>query len=166
MGGLLSVFNEQEGISEFEHMFEVWTNPEALFEFFQAHQKDLSSSTTEEAVNRTIEDALALEDRFLDTVENDTEQLQTLFKPLSNNQFRLAGFQRSKAYGELRRSWLRVYAIRVDEDNYIVTGGAIKLTRTMQDRPHTNDQLRRLTRMRDYLIENGFDDRDIEDLEA
>ncbi len=35
--------------------------------------------------------------------------------------------------------------------SYIVTGGAIKLTDKMQDRPHTQKQLIRLKMVRDWL---------------
>jgi len=163
---LLSVYNEDKGVSEFENIFDEWTNPEKAYEFFRTHQDDLQNYTIDEAVNRTFDDACALEDKFYDVAANDDEQLQTLFKPLSNSQFRLSKFQRSKAYGELRRSWLRVYAVRVEADKYIITGGAIKLTQTMQERPHTKEQLDRLTKLRDYLLENGFDDSDIEILEV
>jgi hypothetical protein len=163
---LLSVYNEDKGVSEFENIFDEWTNPEKVYEFFRTHQDDLQNYTIDEAVNRTFDDACALEDKFYDVAENDDEQLQTLFKPLFNTQYRLTEFQRSKAYGELRRSWLRVYAVRLEADKYIVSGGAIKLTDAMQDRPHTQEQLDRLTKLRDYLLENGFDDSDIEILEV
>jgi len=163
---LLSISNEDEGQSEFEHLFDKLTNTETLFSFFETHLHDLQNYTIGEAVNRTFDDACALEDKFYDVAENDNVQLQTIFKPLSNSQYRLSKYQRSKAYGEVRRSWLRVYAVRLESDKYIVTGGAIKLTQTMQERPHTQEQLDRLTQMRDYLIENGFEDSDIEILEV
>ena len=63
------------------------------------------------------------------------------------------------------KSWLRIYAIRINPETYIVTGGAIKLTQTMQERPHTNGQLTRLNQVRDYLIQEGFDENDIEETE-
>lgn len=88
-----------------------------------------------------------------------------MFKPLNPGDYRLLEFQKSKAYGTIRKSWLRIYAIRINAETYIITGGAIKLTRTMQERPHTNDQLKRLTQVRDYLIREGFDETDIEEIE-
>lgn len=57
-------------------------------------------------------------------------------------------------------SWLRVYAIRIETDVYIVTGGAIKLTPSMQDRPHTMLELQKLNKCRDYLKQNGGFDQD------
>ena len=61
-------------------------------------------------------------------------------------------------------SWLRLYAIRLESGRFIITGGAIKLTATMQEREHTLEELNKLNKVRDYLISlsvfdyNGFED--------
>ena len=57
-------------------------------------------------------------------------------------------------------SWLRVYAIRLEKNVFIVTCGAIKLTRTMQDRSHTQEELNKLNQCRQYLVSNGVFDSD------
>lgn len=49
---------------------------------------------------------------------------------------------------------------RVEPNVYIVTGGAIKLTATMQEREHTQRELAKLNACRDYLKQNGVFDRD------
>ncbi len=55
-------------------------------------------------------------------------------------------------------SWLRIYAIKLEPGVYIVTGGAIKLTATMQERQHTLDELKKMNLVRSYLLsENIFD---------
>ena len=41
---------------------------------------------------------------------------------------------------------------------YIITGGAIKLTATMQEREHTLRELYRLNNVRDFLIDKGIID--------
>ena len=43
---------------------------------------------------------------------------------------------------------------------YIVTGGAIKLTATMQEREHTQKELDKLNACRDFLKANGVFDQD------
>ena len=53
-----------------------------------------------------------------------------------------------------------VYAIRIEPNVYIVTGGAIKLTATMQDREHTQMELDKLNACRNYLQQNGIFDKD------
>jgi hypothetical protein len=43
---------------------------------------------------------------------------------------------------------------------YVVTGGAIKLTRTMQEREHTMEQLEKLNRCKAYMRAYGVFDQD------
>ena len=57
-------------------------------------------------------------------------------------------------------SWLRIYAIKLEPGIYVVTGGAIKLTRTMQEREHTLVELARMEKVRRFLIENEISDKD------
>jgi hypothetical protein len=47
----------------------------------------------------------------------------------------------------------------------VITGGAIKLTRTMQERSHTNDELVRINAVRNHLKSLGFNEDDVKDLE-
>ena len=46
------------------------------------------------------------------------------------------------------------------KNSYLITGGAIKLTRTMQEREHTIEELRRLELVRNMLIAEGITDLD------
>ena len=55
-------------------------------------------------------------------------------------------------------SWLRLYAIKLIQGNYIITGGAVKLTATMQEREHTRQELVKIDRVRRYLLEEGIID--------
>lgn len=43
---------------------------------------------------------------------------------------------------------------------FIVTGGAIKLTETMNEREHLLNELDKLKRVKQFLIENGIIDND------
>ena len=70
---------------------------------------------------------------------------------------------REKAKGDGSRrhpSWLRIYAIKMEPGVYVVTGGAIKLTATMAERPHTLMELNRLEMVRNYFIDNNVFDKD------
>ena len=55
-------------------------------------------------------------------------------------------------------SWLRLYAIKLTAGVYIITGGAIKLTATMQEREHTRKELAKIDKVRRYLLEEGIID--------
>ncbi|MBK8833138.1 MAG: hypothetical protein IPN60_20280 [Saprospiraceae bacterium] len=50
-----------------------------------------------------------------------------------------------------RKNYLRLYAIRIDEDCFVITGGAIKLTHLMEDSPHTSKELTKLEKARSFL---------------
>lgn len=55
-------------------------------------------------------------------------------------------------------SWLRIYAIRFEPGIYIVTGGAIKLTATMQEREHTIQELANMEKVRNFLLSESIYD--------
>lgn len=57
-------------------------------------------------------------------------------------------------------SWLRIYAIKLNPGIYVVTCGAIKLTRTMQEREHTLKELVKMEKVRQYLVANNVIDDD------
>lgn len=48
----------------------------------------------------------------------------------------------------------------MDPGIYIITGGAIKLTRTMQEREHTLVELARMEKVRRFLLDNDIEDMD------
>lgn len=55
---------------------------------------------------------------------------------------------------------MRLYAIRLDPNLYVITGGAIKLTETMNERDHTKNELQKLEQAAVWLKEIGFESSD------
>ena len=85
--------------------------------------------------------------------------LDHFFRPLDNS--RISDMLLGKEKGRLnRRSWLRLYAIKLSVGIYIITGGAIKLTRTMQEREHTLQELEKMEKVRNFLIQEHVLDED------
>ncbi len=115
----------------------------------------------DQAVEDTLVDADALEELMLDFPY--TEHLDELFKPLDITDKRMSELTREKARNwdrDRHASWLRIYAIRLEPNVYVVTGGPIKLSRTMQEREHTALELDKLNRCKAYLKANGVFDQD------
>lgn len=59
---------------------------------------------------------------------------------------------------KVKRSWLRLFAVRTDDDLYFITGGAIKLTASLQgdnphDPPQTNKELKKARAVAQYFRE-------------
>lgn len=168
---LLSIRFENQKEHEFARVFGLWNDVEYLEEFFETHKKDLQSEfyreklgfiSVEEAVFRTIEEAETFQEYVKQVAEegkkNEYETLHDLiFNPLRKNDSTI-NHQHSKAYGESQHSWLRLYAIRLAPNLYVVTGGTIKLTKKMQDRAHTQKELDKLEQVAAWLKEIGFED--------
>lgn len=142
-----------------------WMDPLNLLTFFSANQDDLASffhiTNIGQAVFDTIADAASLSCLLLDV--NSGIKLDTLFRPLENSRVHEMLLSREKAKGKRvsgHSSWLRMYALKLDDDVYLITGGAIKLTSRMNERPHTLNELMRMEKVRNYLLENGVIDAD------
>lgn len=162
---LWAVKSPDEEVDELTLLFRKWNNAEYLLDFFLENFEDLKSffkiERIGQAVEDTLEDAEALEELVLDFPY--TEHLDELFKPLDITDARMSELTREKARNwdrDRHASWLRIYAIRLEPNVYVVTGGAIKLSRTMQEREHTAVELEKLNRCKAFLKANGVFDRD------
>jgi hypothetical protein len=156
---LTSFQYDKEPINEFARLFRQWQDPEFLYEFFTEHIDDLQSGffgvvSLQTAIRETRAQARRLEREMLTLANGTTYNLDSLFLPLSDNEaYELV---RSKAKGDRPKSWLRMYAIKLEPNVYIITGGAIKLTESMQEREHTRHELSKFIRCKDYLREQGI----------
>lgn len=169
---LYSVCYKGRKMPEFERLFEDWNNPFYLNSFFTEHLTDLQQDywqgiSVNDAIKKTIRDAAELERKIIYLAEegrfSKSENLSDLFKPLFNNPAKLEELEKSKAKGLLHKSWLRVYAIRLKPNLYLVTGGAIKLTPDMNQREHLLTELQKLKITHNYLT--GDDDSSLEFME-
>jgi hypothetical protein len=165
---LYSVQYDTEVLNEFVKCFELWNDPIYLREFFEQHKEDLDNEfwngiTIEEAIIKTKEDARLFEEELLYIAETGKterlETLSTLFEPLSKGVIN-ENLEKDKAKGMKRPSWLRIYAIRIEANLFVVCGGAIKLTPTMNKRDHLILELDKLEFTRSCLQEN--DDENLE----
>lgn len=166
---LLSVQFESKDCDEFTLAFRNWNNTEYLEEFFENNKKDLQSGfygtiTIEEAIFKTIEEAEYFEHTVrkiakIGTFENGDSLQDLVFNQLHKNDQNFT-LQESKAYGTNDKSWLRLYAVRISPDCFVVSGSAIKLTETMNERNHTAIELDKLKITAAYLKENGLLEQD------
>ena len=145
-------------------VFAKWQDIEYLEDFFEKYISDLKNwnSDVEDAIVKTMEQVKAFIVRLKMAGENGQFDY-TIFKPLHRNESFVDGLcTQSKAYGDGKGgSWLRMYAIRLGVNQYLITGGCIKLTQSMQGRPHTELEIQKLKEVSNYLKNQGF--RSIED---
>jgi hypothetical protein len=120
-----------------------WSDALWLHNFFEENKDDLHSGewgsiSVDKAVEQTLDDAQLLLYKLRHASHKDIKEM---FETLHDEKFGVTDFQELKAKGFfIEKSWLRIYAI-LQNSKYYITGGAIKLTRAMQDRPHTLKEL-------------------------
>lgn len=160
---LWAVRYDGESDNVLQMVFNQWNDPEWLWDFFTENLSDLESyfkiTDVDQAIYDTIEDSNELECLILDI--SPDANLDHLFRPLENNRTAEMMLGKEKARLQNREehaSWLRLYAIKLEPGHYIITGGAIKLTRTMQERDHTLQELAKMEQVRNLLIEEGVVD--------
>ncbi|MCF0208156.1 MAG: hypothetical protein HUK07_01790 [Bacteroidaceae bacterium] len=148
-----------------QQVFSQWNDPEWLVNFFLENISDLEAyfkiTDINQAIYDTIDDSLRMQCLILD-ISPDAD-LDCFFRPLSNSctSEMLLGKEKARIKERAQHaSWLRIYAIKLEPGCYIITGGAIKLTRTMQEREHTLVELNKMEQVRNLLLDSGAIDTD------
>lgn len=148
-----------------DSIFGQWNDVVWLRNFFKANLEDLTSyfkiTDVNQAIYDTIDDSERLQCLIMD-ISPDAD-LDKLFRPLDNSRTSEMILGKEKARlrdTQKRASWLRIYAIKLEPGIYVITGGAIKLTRTMQEREHTLVELARMEKVRRYMLDNNIIDKD------
>ena len=164
-GRLWAVRYDDANDNELFRLFDQWNDVMWLRKFFKENINDLNAyfkiTDINQAISDTIDDSEILEGVILDI--SPEANLDLIFRPLSNNRTIAEMLEKMKARGERTNrhdSWLRIYAIRLADGKYIITGGAIKLTATMQERPHTQAELDKIEKVRRFLLDEGIVDDD------
>lgn len=161
-GGLWSIQLPGAFPNEFIRFFRQVRDRSLLRTFFKEHHDDLMRGffghpSINEAIAKTLEDAKVMAyllqhytNHYLPGIYHS---LQMIFKPLNNLEYTISLHQKSKA--RTRKGWLRIYAIRIAPNCYIMTGGAIKLTQHMK-RDHLQQELYKFERTKQFLRANGI----------
>ena len=166
---LLTVIYENEKSDEFTRIFDNWTDIGWLEDFFTKNEKDLFRTfwqpmTIKNAVVKTRNDAIQLRKHFINLLDKSPEEriseFNQLFKPLQKQLSDEKFLYMKKVYGARGRSWIRIYALKVSDDIYVITGGTIKLTDNMEEREHTLRELKKLESCKWFLKEQGIIDDD------
>ncbi len=167
---LLSMKYEEsyDAPNEFGKIADLWDDVELLTDFFTEHEailKEKWKCTVENAVlitrlNASIFFRKLNQIRKIENPEEKFDAFLCLFKPLSKNQATKDNINEKKVHVSKDYNWLRLYALNFGDSYHIITGGAIKLTRRMEEAENTKCELRKFERVRDFFIENGIIDKD------
>lgn len=142
-----------------------WNDVRWLRTFFKNNFNDLVShfkiTDINQAINDTLDDAERLQYLIMDI--SSEADLDELFRHLEPSRMKEVLLGKEKAKIKNRRqhaSWLRIYAIKLSQGIYIITGGTIKLTAAMQERQHTLEELTKMEMVRNFLLDESIVDSD------
>ena len=141
---------------ELDRLLDLWNDPMYLHAFIKKNVKDVPVDKGAYRVfNEILNNTGELED-ILDEIATDgNRQFEEFFSPLYNQEYKVVELSMQKG----RKNYLRLYALKIDDNCFLITGGAIKFTHLMEERPHTLEELNKINRCRDFLKSNGvFDD--------
>jgi len=151
-GTLYAFKYDNEARSELHKRLELWQDQEYVFSFLKENKADVKSSL-EQVAQSILDDADEIEDELYELAE--TGKLNPYFEPLYDKTYKFEMYQKGK------RRKLRLYAIKIEDHCFIITGGAIKLTPKMQDRPHTQRERDRLDECQTFLENHEIENADL-----
>ena len=156
---------EYFGENEYRKALELFTNDVLyLDQFFEDNciyfkNEFWNGITKEEFIKKVRNAAYCIHIRIKTAFQE--KSLDQLFQPLKDSDCRqTVPLQQTKAKfdGQQRIKLLRLYAIKIDTNTYCITGGCIKIARTMQDARNSQIELNKLNYVSGYLRhENVFD---------
>jgi hypothetical protein len=143
----------ENDFDEFERIINFLSDASQLEEYFNENPDVLIhyKISIEDAIEKTLEAAIELYEH----IEKYKNNLNLIFEPLKK-----LGGEHVLHRMKYKSTWIRLYAIQIESQYFIITGGAIKQSQKMSDHPDTKKELSKLEKVRDYLLEQGISDID------
>lgn len=169
---IYSIHYDDEEDCEYDRLFQLWNDVGYVVSFMTKNEAYLQSPIweripePEEAARQVLTEANELEIYF-DTLNDNVSQgkkpdFDSHFKLLNGRKYEFElEYLPMKSYGLERPSLLRMYAIKLKPNIYIITGGGIKLTDSIQNSPDLQDHvLPNIDKVREFLKSNCIMDAD------
>lgn len=163
----VSYDESEEEDNEFDRLLSLWNDVSYLSDFFNTNAAYLSNETwqkvrlPEMAAHQVIREAEDLENLF-EELHDNTEKgrkpdFDSHFKYLGGKYKYMLEYEPMKSYGTESPSLIRLYAVKLGPNTYLITGGGIKLADTIQNSPGLQDHvIKNIDRVRTYLKANGI----------
>jgi len=162
-GALYAIHWEDQECNSLDQMAILYSDVSYLKDYFNKNSEKFEyykakNYSLEEAVSRTIKEAAELIEEIknlaLENIEDGDKSLDDLFKPLHTpeayNHRRYHTDVKAKGYIE-EAPWIRIYAIKCDDNLYVITGFGIKLVRDMRDDLDLSLELNKLQKATEFL---------------
>lgn len=149
---LFALHYQHEAYNEYDRLMNLWTEVSYLKDYAERNKE----ADVYGFISQILNDAEQIQD-FIERLTQMKEPYGFYFEPLQySEQTKLLAFQK----GKIKQNRLRYYAIKLDDNCYLITGGAIKMTQKMSDHPDTTKELNKLKIARAYLNKHDVFDQD------
>lgn len=146
-----------EKMNELRRLLTLWNDTTYLYKFVTENKSDVSKDVTIGSLVFQLNKNANEIDDTLNEISSDPERsLEEFFKPLDNQEIYIVKLSKQKG----RKNYLRLFAIKIDTNCFVITGGAIKFHHLNKDRPHTQKEMQKIDSCRNYLIDNNVFDTD------
>lgn len=162
--------DEQDSVDEFHRLLNNWTDIDWLDSYFEGHSTEMSPSfwgeiiDPEIAASRTLKEAYDADETFRKLADNSSKgkkpDFEDFFFPLNGEYVYEWHHTPVKAYGPDKPSLIRFYAIKLDKNCFLLTGGGIKYCKSMNESPDLRKELQKIEQTRSFLKECGIDKQD------
>ncbi len=164
---IYSIRYDGQGQNEFHRLFTEWNDVEAIMTFLEENEDYLkvdiwkSIKRPEQAAVQVLNEAMELEIIFDTLAENAGQgykpDFDSHFKYLDGQYKYVLSYIPMKSYGMEKPSLLRIYAIKLESNVYLITGGGIKLADTIQRSPGLKEHvLQNIDRVITWLKQQGI----------
>lgn len=168
---IYSIKYDGENANEFERLFESWRDLDEVIGFFEENEDCLKSEfwsavcEPEAVANQVSEEADDLEILFrklcCNAEKGNKPDFDSHFKYLNGKYKCEFEYVPMKSYGTNSPSFIRLYAIKMEANRYIITGGGIKLCKTIQESPYLKERIiQDIDKVRAWLKSNGIYEED------
>lgn len=154
---LFSFQYDIEDDNELHRLLALWNDTNYLYQFVKQNIADIPHKVSiSSMVNQLIDNANEIDDILYEITTNPERRLEEFFKPLNDHELHIIELSRQKG----RKNYLRLYAIRIDKNCFVITGGTIKFHYKNKDRLHTQIEMQKIERCRNFLKGNNVFDAD------
>jgi hypothetical protein len=156
---------------EYTSLFRSWNDVNYVMQFMEEHKELLNASVwrgrntpviaTKQVMNEADGMKLLFERLNTNAKKGRKPDFDDLFVYLDGKYKYVREWHPMKSYGPIHPSMLRMYAIKMGSNIYLITGGGIKLSDSIQHSPDLKDHvIQNIDRVRAFLRENGIMDSD------
>lgn len=139
--------------NEYDRLMDNWTD----VSYLRKYAKDNAIENINQFVKDRLNDAEQIQD-VLEEITTNNQPLEFYFRTLFDTESGIKILSLQK--GKIENNGIRVYAIKIDANCFVITGGAIKMSQAMQDHPDSNNELAKIKTAKEYLQENSIFDID------